>query len=539
MNNETVINPEILQNGDETVINNEIVQNTGSQLEKNSVFCGKYRIKRRLMVESGEADLYLCSYNELQYVIKLYRRNVAVKSEVIRAVKNLSSKHIAKIVETGTYNNFVYEILEYYRNGSLKGQTFSYDELKNFIIPNINIALNELHSAGIIHKDLKPSNLMISNDNQSIVISDFGISSVMGEGNTILLTRTGMTPEYSAPETFRNVFLEESDYYSLGITIYELFCGHTPYQNMTADEIARFMAIQNIPFPKNMPDTLKELISALTYNDITNRNNEDNPNRRWTFKEVENWCKGKVQSLPGNSGMFSAKASVYTFCGENYSDIYSLSVSLAKNWNEGINHLSSGLLSNYFRNLDSNIAYHCMESEKLINQNNNVDDVFYDFLKKLNKDTKYFFWKGKFFRSLSELSDDIFADYQSDIWKDIIQRHLISDFVSRNYGRESNRYDTVYSLEKNFNQSSDSMVLCMIAYIISEDMQLKIGGKIFDDLISLSEYVFGLAESDFCEFKAFISSIMESEGKLYPQVEAWFNVKGFQDNINKWKEELI
>ena len=82
----------------------------------------------------------------------------------------------------------------------------------------------------IIHKDLKPSNIMLLDDNRSVAIIDFGISSVVEQGNTVLVTKTGMTPEYSAPETFRKSLFEESDYYSFGITLYELYCGYNPYK---------------------------------------------------------------------------------------------------------------------------------------------------------------------------------------------------------------------------------------------------------------------------------------------------------------------
>lgn len=57
---------------------------------------------------------------------------------------------------------------------------------------------------------------MLCDNEEDIVIIDFGISSVKGGANTVIVTKTGMTPEYSASETFRNLFLEESDYYSLG-----------------------------------------------------------------------------------------------------------------------------------------------------------------------------------------------------------------------------------------------------------------------------------------------------------------------------------
>ena len=99
--------------------------------------------------------------------------------------------------------------MPYYRFGSLQGKKFDYEHLKNHIIPALNEGLKVLHDNGIIHKDLKPSNIMIADNQKDVAIIDFGISSVREEGNTVVVTRTGMTPEYSAPETFKNLFLKK------------------------------------------------------------------------------------------------------------------------------------------------------------------------------------------------------------------------------------------------------------------------------------------------------------------------------------------
>ena len=88
----------------------------------------------------------------------------------------------------------------------------------------------------------------------------------------MIVTKTGMTPEYSAPEAYRGLFLEESDYYSFGSTLSELFCGKSPYRGLSAEEIAKYTTIQRIPLSSDMPQELKDLITALTYYDITNRN---------------------------------------------------------------------------------------------------------------------------------------------------------------------------------------------------------------------------------------------------------------------------
>lgn len=250
--------------------------------------------------------------------------------------------------EIGKYQNLIVEIQPFYSRGSLNGKTFSYEQLRSHIIPCLNEGLKALHDANIIHKDLKPTNIMITDDQQSVAIIDFGISSVMEAGNTVMVTRTGMMPEYSAPETFKKVYSSDADYYSLGITLYELFYGKTPYGNMPAEEIERYLAIQSIPFPKTIPIELQELIKALTYYDISNRKNKNNPNRRWGYEEVKKWLEGIKQTVPGE-GVERRTIRPYLFAGMNYTSRVELVRALVENWNEGKKELFRGKLSYYYK----------------------------------------------------------------------------------------------------------------------------------------------------------------------------------------------
>jgi serine/threonine protein kinase len=302
------------------------------------------------------------------------------------------------------------EVLHYYKNGSLQGKTFSYDELFQMIIPNINEGLGTLHQAGIIHKDLKPSNIMLADDTKSVVIIDFGISSVMGEDGSVIVTKTGMTPEYSAPETFRNLFLEESDYYSFGVTLFELFTGYAPYANMNAEEISRYVSIQRLPFPESMPTPLRDFISALTYYNITARNNKDNPNRRWTYNEVKKWLAGESLVIPGEGSGGDGKGIMppYRFMNEEISDPALLAEAFAKNWEEGKKHLFRGLVTAHFRDFNREIARSCLAAEEDASRTNGKDDIiFWKLLYTLNPKLKGFYWKGKMFESLPALGRDM------------------------------------------------------------------------------------------------------------------------------------
>ena len=288
MGDVTILNPAIRREAEEQTILNPALfrekEGDVSQHRKGRRLLGKYEIVEKMNLPAGEADLYLCRWEETQYAAKVYHRQCAVKPELINRLSQIDSPYIARVLETGTEDGYPVEIIPYYPLGSMKGKRYSFEQLKYQIIPRLNEGLHALHEKGILHKDLKPSNIMIKNEMLEPAIIDFGISSARPDERTVILTETGMTPEYSAPETFRNIFLAESDYYSLGVTVYELFLGMEPYKNMSQEEIERYISVQRLPLPKQMPEELRDLITGCTYYDITNRKDKQNPNRRWTFE---------------------------------------------------------------------------------------------------------------------------------------------------------------------------------------------------------------------------------------------------------------
>lgn len=557
MSNKTEINPNI----NATVINSEVGQATAinsdiaaasMKITAGIVLAEKYEIIQPLNTSTGEADLYVCKYNGSEYVAKIYRRQRAVKSEVITVLKSIDSPYVAKLFDTGSYNNCPFEVLPYYKNGSLQGKKFTFDELKQTIIPCINEALRVLHQNDIIHKDLKPSNIMLLDDNKSVAIIDFGISSVVEEGNTVLVTKTGMTPEYSAPESFKNLFLEESDYYSFGITLYELYCGYTPYKNMNAEEIAQFTAVQRIPFPKDMPQELQDLISAVTYFDITNRNSKKNPNRRWTYEEVNNWCSGKKQAIPGEGTGFAADRAIppYTFLKQAYTDIPSLITALANNWKDGKKQLYRGLLSAFFKNFDPEVAGYCMDAEEEATRTAGKDDIiFWDLLYKIYPELKGFYWNGRIYESLPALGRDmlekLWNNDRSDhsYWDNILENKLLTNYLSKDGSKSKDLAAAASALETahnvgNRSQHDSMMDYYTMAYLLSGQKLFAIGKKRLKSVSELTAHMKELLDSSYKEFEDFCHSMIDYNDTLDAQLEAWLIALGKRKEIDAWKQGL-
>ncbi|MGN1394421.1 MAG: hypothetical protein ACI4V7_10435 [Succinivibrionaceae bacterium] len=128
-----------------TVINNNVNQNVPNLL--GQVVLNEYTVNDKLPGNSGEADIYLATENKTskQVVIKLYRRKNAIKDEVLKKLRSIDNKHIAKILAYDSIDEYPFIVMPYYKNGSLdnlinNGVRFTLDELKTLIIPSINEA---------------------------------------------------------------------------------------------------------------------------------------------------------------------------------------------------------------------------------------------------------------------------------------------------------------------------------------------------------------------------------------------------------------
>ena len=547
--NKTVINRSFQQNGGATVIN-PIAAGT-SELSVGQVLCGKYSVMKKMDIVTGEADLYLVECNNVQYVAKIYRRKVAIKPEISQKLMNIKSKYVATIYETGEVNGFPMEIIPYYRYGSLQGRKYTYEQLKRDVLPSLNEGLKVLHDNGILHKDLKPSNIMVGDNLKDVAIIDFGISSAREDNNTIIVTKTGMTPEYSAPETFRNLFLEESDYYSLGITLYELFCGYTPYNNMEQEAIEQYISVQRIPFPDDMPEDLQNLIAACTYYDITNRKNKSNPNRRWTYEEVKKWCNGIKQVIPGE-GIGNAKVgdmNPYKFMGETYVEVAELTKALALNWNEGKKQLFRGILSGFFKSCNPELAGFCIDAEEEATRINGRDDmIFWKLLYKLSPNTTDFYWKGRVYQGLPALGREILeklwkTDTSNDTYYyEILEEKMLSNYVAIKADKNKALANAVKGLEDGHKMADTGRAkkknLYLMAYMLSGQKLMHFDGKEFRTVGEFADYMKELLDESYERFEAVCHKLIDYEDNLDVQFESWLLALGKKKELNSWRENI-
>ena len=497
-------------------------------IEGQSLLDGKYIVQLKMNVKSGEADLYICTdKNGTRHVAKVYRRKDAVKPEIVETLSKLKSPYIAEVQDYGTVQEYPFVILPYFANGSLAGKTFSSDEIRDVIVPCVSSGLKYLHENGIVHKDIKPSNLMIADDGGKILIIDFGISSVKSDGQSVIVTKTGMSPEYSAPETFNNVYLAESDFYSLGITLYELFTGHTPFAlagTLSEDQMAAYASVQNIPFSENFPERLKLLIQGLTYKDLSNRGKTDNPNRRWIWQDIEKWLNGEEMAVPGEMNGFENQQDPRTVFSVPYDfitdreervrlcNLADFTYAFGTNWVKGRKQIGRGFVSAFFRNQNlfdlADLAMDCEEARV-------TDPAYFRFLTLLEKIAggTNFYWRNVAFENLTELSACLlnscyFNDpklggkyaeitYYLPEWCSIMDRNSVGDLINKLFKLADLKH---YDLKSRF------ITLCSV---LNPSMEVKIGGRIFQNISEFKNYLSELKKNNKTEYWHYLSDNLD------------------------------
>ena len=198
--------------------------------------------------ESEKAVVYLASslqraHNVALKVSKTLRDEAAGRQFLEReytAIMAIKSPLVVEIYDYGVHAGFEYLAMEYLPRGDLKARIqrgVTEAEALQFVV-QIAAALQVVHNAGLVHRDLKPPNVMLR-ENDAVALIDFGLARAL-DASTVS-TQTGVllgSPYYMSPEQALGENLDiRSDFYSLGVICYEMLAGQKPYTGTTAMEV--------------------------------------------------------------------------------------------------------------------------------------------------------------------------------------------------------------------------------------------------------------------------------------------------------------
>lgn len=196
-----------------------------------------------------------------------------------QAMKELDHQNLVQVFDFGKQGKQLYIAMTYVKGSTLSEllehrRRLDFDAIE-IITKQVARGLLYAHSKGIVHRDVKPSNIMITHDNR-IYLMDFGISHIQSAER---LTMTGMTmgtPEYMSPEQCHGDEVSiGSDIYSLGVILFEMTCGRLPFTGSKPIEIAMKHVQEDPPNPENlrpdMPKGLSKLILKCLKKNVADR----------------------------------------------------------------------------------------------------------------------------------------------------------------------------------------------------------------------------------------------------------------------------
>jgi len=288
----------------------EIISNTDFQANQidtlsllNITKFKQYQILQHLEIFSNFSDLFLTKKEDKYYILKLYRMGIKLDDLVLSKIKSINSELIVNIIDYGFNNQLkrYYIVEEFYSLGSLSNFIKNnYELIRNnykvidSIINQLNEGIYLLHKNEILHKDIKSSNILIKeiirNDQGDIedirvVISDFNISSIIPtEASKKITEGVKGTILYMPPENFSKVITKKSDYWSLGMILYELLFRNLPFENIDTNVVIYKILTEDIQISKEIPIKYQILLRGLFIR---------NPERRFYYEEVKKVLNAK------------------------------------------------------------------------------------------------------------------------------------------------------------------------------------------------------------------------------------------------------
>src|SRR6516164_7914819 len=257
-------------------------------LQPGDLIGGRYEILQ-LLGEGGMGAVYkaLDQRVERTVALKLIRPEMASNPAILARFKQelltahqVTHKNVTRIYDLAEAEGIQFITMEFVEGSDLRRILITHGKLPPEesieIIRQVCLALDAAHSAGVIHRDLKPQNIMQETKTGRVVVMDFGLArSMESEG----MAQTGAllgTIEYMSPEQSMGKTLDQrSDIFAVGLIFYELLTGKTPYKSDSA--MASLMrrnqerAVPVAELDASVPQVLSDIVSKCLERDVENR----------------------------------------------------------------------------------------------------------------------------------------------------------------------------------------------------------------------------------------------------------------------------
>lgn len=258
----------------------------------------------RYLARGGMSEIYLASdkKDEQMYALKLVWQineedSLRLNREA-RILTRLTHPNVLPILDYGEQDGICYSVMPYIAHGTVKDRIalgrLSAEEAGAILI-QVADALQFLHEAGFVHRDVKPANILLDGTNH-VWLADFGLATEINREDD--LTATGClfgTPSYMAPELADTTASTSSDVYALGVVLYEMLTGHVPFDGKTPEAIYRKQIYVQPPLPSLWNPSLSPALEQVLLRALEKR-----PRNRYTSAQAlaEAYGEARLSKTP-------------------------------------------------------------------------------------------------------------------------------------------------------------------------------------------------------------------------------------------------
>lgn len=285
------------------------------ELTTGSTFAGRYQVIEELG-KGGMGNIYKVFDKKIneKIALKLINRETPSDGQTIERFSNelklarkIAHRNVCRMYDLGEVQGTHYITMEFVPGEDLKNSIIRMGPLNPVravsIAKQLCKGLTEAHKSGVIHRDLKPQNVMIDSDGNARIM-DFGIArTVRGEG----LTAEGMiigTPEYMAPEQVEGKEVDpRTDVYALGTILYEMLTGRVPFQGKSPISIAFKHKTEKPKDPRLYNDQIPEDLSRLVLKCME----KDRDKRYQSAEELYEKLESVEENLPATDQIIPKK----------------------------------------------------------------------------------------------------------------------------------------------------------------------------------------------------------------------------------------
>ncbi len=472
----------------------------------------RYVLKKVLNSDTGEAELFVCEYDDFPFLAKIYFPEKTPSEEKIEQEKKINSHYLIKKSDRFTFNGCSCEIMPFFNKADLisSGKPVNDKRLFETIIPNVIEALKTIHEAGVVHGNVRPTNIYYSPFGpDQVMLGDYGVD-ISNAMEPTKQTAFGFFP----PENAKGIFGKEADFWSLGVTLIALVTGRDPFEGLNRKQILKKACTFEPEIPAKASDMLKNIIRGLTIKDHTTR---------WGYDEVKQCLAGEEVAIVDNY-VYEPPTSVYNFNGTAVDGLENIAKAFALDWDNAVSCVNDPALleivDNYAEDKYNDVLNCCKLNDKNL--------ALFKLISILNPSLPPY-WKGQQLGDLNQFASEMVVAYDKEPYMDALRSNIVSS-VAEKQGIEEDILTKIKKLENEVNVGAgEELTSYKLRYYVSGEYIYEIGGVECKAVSDLVNYVKNNADrlDDVCN--EFINDI---------QFFAWLEVLGYGEQIRNWRKTV-